>query len=89
MNPTGPSFRFDQRRRLHILVSAIGEDIEAALDTGCAHRGEDLVLVGKLSVVAAMIRQQHVHNGTCDKNNNGRKQDREPKSGERNHLQPP
>src|SRR5208282_1088971 len=77
---------FDQGWRLHILVSAVREDIETLLQTSRTQRGEDLVFVRKFAVVAAMIGQQHVHDGTGDENEDRRHDDGEPKSGKRDHV---
>jgi hypothetical protein len=80
---------FNDSGRLHVFVGAEGKDVKTPLESGGAQHGEDLVLVGKLAVVAAMIRQQHVDNGAGDKDEDRRQQDRQPESGERDHVQPP
>jgi len=90
MNPTGPCFLlFDQGGRPHVLVGAVGKNIKPPLDGRGAQCGENLFLVGELAVVAAMIRQHHVHDEAGDEDEDRRHYDREPKSSERNHVQPP
>jgi hypothetical protein len=42
------------------------EDIEAWLDGGGAEEGEDFVLVGEFLVVAAVVAEHHVNEGTGD-----------------------
>src|SRR5712692_8897847 len=66
-----------------------GENIETSLQTGGTQRGQELVLIGEFLVVAAVVRQKHVHDGAGDKDDDRRQQDREPKCGERDHAKPP
>src|SRR5216684_5567465 len=75
--------------RLHLFVGAKREMIETALQTSGAQGGKKLVLFGELTVVAAMVRQQHVHDGAGDEDDDGGEKNREPKSREGNHTQPP
>src|SRR5229473_4136575 len=75
--------------RLHLFVGAKREMIETALQTSGAQGGKKLVLFGELTVVAAMVRQQHVHDGAGDEDDDGGEKNREPKSREGNHAQPP
>src|SRR6267378_7037088 len=75
--------------RLHVLVGTKRKMIETRLQSGSAQNGEELVLVGELLVVAAVIRQQHVDDGAGDKHDHSGQQDGEPQSNERNHAQPP
>src|SRR5713226_9882399 len=76
-------------RRLHLFVGAKREMIEAARQTSGAQSGEKLVLFGKLAVVAAVVRQQHVHDRAGDEDDDGGQNNREPKRREGNHTQPP
>src|SRR5713226_6558971 len=75
--------------RLHLFVGAKREMIEAARQTSGAQSGEKLVLFGKLAVVAAVVRQQHVHDRAGDEDDDGGQNNRKPKSREGNHTQPP
>jgi hypothetical protein len=70
-------------------VGAKRENIETSLQTSAAQCGQEPVLVGELLVVAAVVRQKHVHDGARDEHDDGRQQDREPKLGERDHAQSP
>ncbi|PYU33176.1 MAG: hypothetical protein DMG28_09105 [Acidobacteria bacterium] len=70
-------------------MGAKRENIETPLQASGAQRGEELVLIGELLVVAAVVWQKHVHDGAGDEDDDGRQQDREPKCGERNHAKPP
>src|SRR6266849_8262808 len=86
----GPLLEFFYRgRRLHLFGEAIREHIEAALQASGSQGSEKLVLVGELVAVAAVVRQQHVHDGAGDKDDDGGKNNGEPKSREGNHRQPP
>jgi len=68
---------FHQGRRLHLLMGAKRGNIEAPLQASGAQRGEELVLIVEPLVVAAVVRQQHVHDGTGDEYDDGRQQHRE------------
>ena len=70
-------------------MGAKRENIEAALQASRAQRREEPVFIGELLVVAAVVRQKHVDDGTSDEDDDGRQQDREPKGREWNHAQSP
>jgi len=57
---------FDHGRGLHVFVGGEGEDVESALEACGAESGEDFIFVRECLVIAAMVGQQHVHNGAGD-----------------------
>src|SRR6266849_811735 len=76
-------------RRLHLFVGGKRKHVETALQTSGAQGGKNFVLVGERLVVPALVRQQHVHDGAGDKDDDGGQNNGEPKSREGNHTQPP
>ena len=74
---------------VHLLVSAEREVVHARLQVHATQSTPNLLFIGKLLVVAVMVRQNHVKNGTGDKHNNRRQQDRKPELGKRDHSQTP
>src|ERR1700722_1096910 len=75
--------------RLHILVRAEWKNIKPTRQAGSSENGPKLVLIGQLPVIALVIGQHGMHDGAGDEHDHSREQDREPQSGERNHVQPP
>ncbi len=75
--------------RLHFFGEAIREHIETALQTSGSQGGKKLVLVWELVAVAAVVSQERVHDGAGNKDDDGGEKNREPKSREGNHTQPP
>src|SRR6202047_15126 len=71
--------------RLHGLVGAKRKVVKTPRKTNTSQRGENAVLVGKRMVVAAVVRQNPVHDGAGDKDDDCGEQDREPECGERDH----
>ena len=52
-------------------MRAVRENIKTPLQTGGAQGGKKLVLFGKLAVIAAVVRKQHVHDGAGDEHDDG------------------
>src|SRR4030095_9699638 len=70
-------------------MRAVGENVHPSLQVRRTQRGEQLVLFRELLVIAAVIRQQHVHDRAGNEDNNRRQQDGEPEGCESNHAWSP
>src|SRR5439155_1335981 len=75
--------------RIHVLMGAIREMIEARGQTSRPQGGKKLVLLGKLPIVANVILQHHVDDRAGHEHDYRRKQNGQQKRGERNHALPP
>src|SRR5437879_4849284 len=70
-------------------MGAKREMIETRRQASRTQGGKKLVLLGEVPVVALVILQHHVNEGAGHEYDDGREQDGEQKSSERNHAQPP
>src|SRR5690348_15545512 len=78
-------FRLDLRLLLLLWSTDEREHVDSARDASVAQGSEYCLLLWDLAIVAAVIAQDHVQNGTSHENDNRSQQNRKPQSCQWNH----
>jgi hypothetical protein len=74
---------------LYVFVGGKRKNVETRFQASRPQGGKNLILIRKLSIVAAVKRQHHVDDRASHEHDDGGEQDGKQKSRERNHAQPP